>query len=157
MNIALRTMAVVLASPLLTFLTTIPFPFSHSHPDYEYYKGQIAQLSKTKQLDLSELNAGKWKIACLFGGYTIPSITMRKYGVVSKLDRFYQPLKDWPLMRFGEIEEHETMIAYVDQDDLVYFVHFGVAPDQFSYRHFTQEHVERCVSRENAIINLADI
>ena len=107
----------------LTFFTIIPFTFSTSNPDYSYLHERIGEIGRGEKLNVSNLNNGNWTTACLFGGYTDPSIHMKKLGKVSLIDRVYQPLKGWSWWRLGQVEEHEIMVAYVDNFGVVTFVH----------------------------------
>lgn len=124
----------------------IPFPYSFNHDDYQLFKPKISTLKAGERLDFTELNGGRWKTACLFGGYTRPSVTMAKKGKLSVFDSYYQPLKSWGLIRLDEVEEGEAMISYVDRRNGVHFVHFEIAPKTDLYS--SLEHAELCTTVE---------
>jgi len=107
-----------------TLLVACLFQYSFRHPNYKAFQAQIENLSDNKSINFSNLNNGKWKTACLFGGYTNPSYFMKKHGDVSWIDYIYQPMKAWPIVRIAQVEEHEALIAYVDDFNNVHFVHF---------------------------------
>jgi len=134
------------------FLTFgLPFLYSVDHAGYQLFEPKITQLDTTKKLDLVQLNRGEWREACLFGGYTHPSEVMGKKGKVSFFDSYFQQLKSWGLLRLGEVEEWESMIAYVDNSEDVHFVHFGATMKSGIGN--TLEHFEKCTTRERPWIS----
>src|SRR5258708_7587900 len=71
--------------------------YDRSDPTYHRYLEAFERLrvpldqrgaKKEDFVDLSPLNNGEWKTACLFGGYTMPLDEMRALGAtISEIDR----------------------------------------------------------------------
>lgn len=140
----------VLLIPLAMLIVNISFPFSTRHPDYEIFQAEISNLTDSNGLNLTQLNNGNWKHACLFGSYTNPSYEMASYGRVGWFDFFYQPMKAWPIIRLAQIEEHEAMIAFTDNSDKVTFIHFRSGRTKTER---SLEHISVCSTRDKPIIN----
>jgi hypothetical protein len=59
-------------------------------------------------VDLSGLNNGEWKTACLFGGYTNPLDEMRALGAnISEKDRARMTEAGSRGLRLSQVEEYE--------------------------------------------------
>ncbi len=123
-----RALYLLFAFPIVVLLTTFPFAFSHRHPQYADFSEIIYNAKPSQKINFAVVNDGDWTKLCFFGGYTNPLGTMRKFGDVTVFDRVYQFFKGLPLLRFGQVEESETMIAYVDGQNVVHFIHFRVTP-----------------------------
>jgi len=137
--------AIVIAIPIggLIVLSQVPYPYSRDHPDYDRYRAEIARMHETGTLNLAELNEGNWTDACLFGGYSTPSKTMKDHGELRVLDtnEVLRQLKNAFSFRLAEVEEFEAMIAYVDPGGTVEAIHFE--PVGLHLQNF-----ERCTTRE---------
>ena len=135
--------------PVCTLLIATFLPYSYTHADYSKFQTKIKKLDTKQGLDLSNLNQGKWKTACLFGGYTNPSYIMDEYGEIRWIDTIYQPMKALPILRLAQVEEHEALIAFVDYSNQVSFIHFksGLTKSRRSL-----EHVSKCTSRTHPIM-----
>ena len=124
-RLLVRTLLLTAGLAVLTFFTTFPFRYSAGHPDFQHLSKNIAKSKGSEKLNISGLNNGNWSTACLFGGYTNPSHHMAKFGKISIADQLYQPLKSWSVWRFGQVEEHETMIAYSEKSGSTTFIHLN--------------------------------
>lgn len=129
----------------------IPFFYSSSHPNYEHYQEKIINLRAgvNDTIDFTALNSGKWTMACLFGGYTNPLAYMQNYGRVTMPDRIFQSYKGWSLVQFGQVAEHETMIAYVDNLGVVTFINFAKSP-----MHGSIENEKLCTKRADPVLQV---
>ncbi|MEP3279222.1 MAG: hypothetical protein ABJN26_13220 [Stappiaceae bacterium] len=144
----LRTLALTACIlSVLVFAITRPIFYSGSHTDYRQLKSDIWNFSASSPLDLTALNGGRWRTACLFGGYSSPSEDMRKFGRLSFFDRIYQPMKSWIPFRIGEVAEHEVVLAFVDWRGRVEFIHFDTVTAEGSLEDF-----KGCVSRDYPFI-----
>jgi hypothetical protein len=93
-------------------------------------------------VDLSGLNNGEWKTACLFGGYTNPLDEMRALGAnISEKDRARMTEAGSRGLRLSQVEEYELAIAYIDLSNNARFIHFetGVGAEG--------EHQRQCISK----------
>ena len=135
--------------PILTLFTATFFPYSYTHPSYPEFKTKIEAINENKGLDFSNLNNGRWKTACLFGGYSNPSYMMDEYGKIGWVDTFYQPMKALPIVRLAQVEEHEAIIAYVDRSNQVSFIHFKSGRNKSGR---SLEYVSKCTSRTHPIL-----
>ena len=106
--------------------------------------------TKDDYIDLSELNSGEWKTACLFGGYTDPLEAMRVHGAnIDEKDRVRFTEAGSRGFRLGQVEEHEMAIAFVDLGNNARFIHFrtGIGPGG--------QHLRRCISKPQTQLYLA--
>ena len=93
-------------------------------------------------LDLSQVNKGEWKTACLFGGYTRPLDEMQALGAtISEKDRARMTEAGSRGFRVSQVEEQEIVIAFVDLGNNARFIHFhtGIGPEG--------QHFQRCISK----------
>ena len=106
--------------------------------------------TKDDYIDLTELNNGEWKTACLFGGYTFPLEAMQALGAnVNEKDRVRLTEAGSRAFRLGQVEEHEMAIAFVDLGNNAQFIHFrsGIGPEGQGLR--------RCISKPETRLYLA--
>lgn len=141
----IRAVLFLAALTVLTFFAGFPFTFSTGHPDYQTLSKSISKSRGAEKLDISILNNGNWLTACLFGGYTDPVTHMKAIGKISIADRLYQPLKSWSVWRISQVEEHETMVAYSDQNGWITFIHMNSTNTSNMLAHHKQ-----CTSRSEA-------
>jgi hypothetical protein len=132
--------------------------YDRSHPDYQHYADLFDRLStkiarngitNEDAVDLSQLNAGAWKMACLFGGYTDPLQDMYALGAnISPKDQIRLTESGSRGFRLGPVEETEMPIAYVDLENNANFIHFerGFGPEG--------QHFKRCIPRSEARLPL---
>jgi hypothetical protein len=123
--------------------------YDRSDPTYHRYLGVFERLrvlldqrgAKGEDfVDLSELNNGEWKTACLFGGYTMPE--MRALGAnISENDRVRMTEAGSRGFRLAQVEEQEVVIAFVDLSNNAQFIHFDtvIGPEG--------QHLKRCISK----------
>ena len=133
--------------------------YDRQHPEYERYARAFAAARQKYEsagevddrLDLSSLNGGDWKVACVFGGYTRPLEHMQRLGAsVSDMDRLRLTEAGTRGFRLGQVEEFEMMIAFIDHQDRAHFIHFesGIgSPGQY---------FEKCISRPDTTMELGD-
>jgi hypothetical protein len=132
--IALAILGVVAWLMGLTYKPTC----GQSHPDYERYAEALNRLrvsissrrmiADDDAIDLSELHQGKWKIACVFGGYTSPLEKMRALGAsISQEDQSCWTEAGSRGFRLAQVEESEMAIAYADLENNAHFIHFNFA------------------------------
>jgi hypothetical protein len=150
--------AAVLLLVLVVELSYKP-TYDQSHPDYDRYAEAFNRLSVSLSrrgitnddaIDLSELNGGEWKIACVFGGYTRPLETMRALGGnINQKDQLRWTEAGSRGFRLGQVEEREMAIAYVDLNNNTQFIHFeyGIGPEG--------QHFEKCISRPETRLTFA--
>jgi hypothetical protein len=116
-------------------------------PDYEPIASELKRYravfkgrppAKGDELDLSGLNKGDWRTACLVGGYN-------NYMRVMK-DR--DPV-DWTFEMRGFVDEFEMALAYVDTAGNPHVMHFkeGIGSDG--------QHFKKCISKPEMTIPLA--
>jgi hypothetical protein len=120
-------------------------------PDYRRYSPVFARLRKELDrrdiadqdvIDLSSLNDGNWKTACVFGGYTDPLEEMRTFGAtISGKDEVHLANARSRGFRIGPVEEFEIMIAYVNLSNHAHFVHFERGIGSWG------QHFEKCISK----------
>jgi hypothetical protein len=106
--------------------------------------------TKEDAIDLSELNAGNWKIACVFGGYTNPLEMMRALGAnINEKDRLRLTESRSRGFRLTQVEESEMAITYVDLSNNAKFIHFdhGIGPEG--------QHLQKCIGRPEKRVLLA--
>jgi hypothetical protein len=91
--------------------------YDQAHPDYGRYAETFRRLSvpisrrgitSDDAIDLSELNGGKWQVACVFGGYTNPLEAMRAFG--ANIDEKDQ-------LRLTEAGSRGFRLAQVEESD----------------------------------------
>jgi hypothetical protein len=103
-------------------------PYSDRDPDLSWLRAKLDQFESgatAASIDLSRLNEGDWAIACLFGGYTHPTDRIQKLGgSLSFIDRLRFFALSTLTLRFGEVEEYEVVIAYVDKGGRAEFLFF---------------------------------
>jgi hypothetical protein len=133
--------------------------YDRSDPTYDRYLQAFEHLrvpldqrgaQKEDFVDLSELNNGEWKTACLFGGYTMPLDEMRALGAnISEKDRVRLTEAGSRGFRLGQVEEHEMLIAFVDLSNNARFIHFhtGIGPEG--------QNLKRCISKPETRLVLA--
>ena len=141
--------SILLKVAVFTLLVACLFQYSVRHPNYKEFQAQIKNLSNNNSINFSNLNNGKWKTACLFGGYTNPSYFMKKHGNIGWIDYIYQPMKAWTIIRLAQVEEHEALIAYVDDFKNVHFVHFKSGRTKTER---TLEHFQKCTTHNKPTI-----
>jgi hypothetical protein len=123
--------------------------YDRGDPDYHRFSPIFAELeggieqhpSTERAIDLSQLNGGSWKTACLFG-YTDPLQTMQKLGAtIDAKDETRLTEARSRGFRAAQVEEFEMMIAYIDLANRAHFVHFerGLGAEG--------QHLEQCVSK----------
>lgn len=118
--------------------------FNRLRPDLDY-RGA----TKDDFIDLSDLNNGEWKTACLFGGYTSPLDTMRTLGAnVAEKDRARLTEAGSRGFRLAQVEEQEMAIAFVDLGNNARFIHFrsGIGPEG--------QNLKRCISKPETRLSL---
>jgi hypothetical protein len=147
---SVAALCVVAAVGLLIELSYRP-SYDRSDPNYHRYlavfnslRMQLDQRGTTEDdyVDLSELNNGEWKTACLFGGYTRPLEEMRGLGAsINEKDLIRLTEAGSRGFRLGQVEEQEMAIAFVDLSNNVRFIHFetGIGPEG--------QHFRKCISR----------
>jgi len=114
LKVFLRVIMGVIAILILIFFTGFPHGFSTGHPNYQEYARLIDEAEPGTVVDFSAVNSGNWQTLCIFGAFTNPSRRMTVHGKVSIPDRVLLFLAGLPFMHIGEVEEGESMIAYVD-------------------------------------------
>jgi hypothetical protein len=151
-------LAVLGAATVLLELSYRP-TYDQSHPDYHRYAETFDRLSvpistrgitNEDAIDLSELNAGEWKIVCVFGGYTKPLETMRALGAnINEKDQLRLTEAGSRGFRLAQVEESEMAIAYVDLNNNAQFIHFenGIGPEG--------QHFQKCIARPETRLLLA--
>lgn len=132
--------------------------YDESDPDYAHYSRALAEArtildrrdpTAADRIDLSRLNGGRWKTACVFGGYGEPIAEMDKRSVaVSDRDRARLIAARSMGARLATVEEYEAMIAYVDLSDTAHFIHFrdGLGAGG--------QHFVRCISKPETRVPL---
>lgn len=144
---------IILLFFLLCIIINFPpsfFLYDEGWGKYNFYKEKIANLDAGESIDFSDINNGEWTRLCIFGGYTNPHKYMKNYGNVSIFDRMSGFIKKASLFRFDEIEELETAVAYVREDQSVKIIHINSSPALLSF--FSLEHVRKCTLRDNPVI-----
>jgi hypothetical protein len=119
--------------------------FDRLRPDLDY-RGA----TRDDYIDLSELNNGEWKTACLFGGYTDPLKTIQMLGAnIDEKDRARMTEAGSRSLRIGQVEEQEMAIAFVDLRNNARFIHFrtGIGPEG--------QHLQKCISKPQTMLYLA--
>lgn len=100
-------------------------------------------------LDLGSLNNGNWTTACVYGGYNNPRQEMIDLGgKVSAADEARLADARTRSMRAAEVEETESMIAYIDSAGDAHFLHFRGGFGQFA------EFGKRCISKAETLARL---
>lgn len=142
---------------LLTFLYNPEF--DRSDPNYPRYQEAFDVLSSkldsetaNLSIDLSHLNNGEWKVACVLGGYTSPVEQMQTLGAnINERDRDRMTEARTRGFRLAEVEEFEIAIAFVDLDNNARFIHFerGIGADG--------QHLKRCISKPETKLFLAPL
>ena len=105
---------------------------------------------KEDAIDLSRLNNGAWKMACIFAGYTNPLEDMRALGAnIDQKDELRLTAATTRGFRLGQVEEFEMLIAYVDPGNSARFIHFqsGIGPEG--------QHFRRCIPKPETQLFLA--
>jgi hypothetical protein len=145
---------------LLVELSWTP-AYDHSDPNYHRYaeafdrlRVQLDRRGATNKdfIDLSQLNNGDWKTACLFGGYMYPLGDMQALGAkISAKDRWRLSQAGWRGFRAGQVEEEEMAIAYVDLNNSAQFIHFasGIGPEG--------QHFKKCISKPQTRLVLGQV
>lgn len=108
-------------------------------------------LTKEDYIDLSQLNDGDWKTACLFGGYTRPLDEMLALGAtISEKDQIRLTEAGTRRFRIGQVDEFEIMIAFVDLSNNARFIHFhnGIGP--------AGQHFQKCISKPETTLVLGE-
>ena len=135
---------------LLVELSWTP-TYDQSDPNYRRYIETFDRLRRELDVrgatnedfvDLSQLNNGEWKTACLFGGYTYPLNDMQALGAqISKKDRVRLTQAGLLGFRAGQVEEEEMAIAYVDFKNNAQFIHFasGIGSEG--------QYLKKCISK----------
>jgi hypothetical protein len=133
--------------------------YDRSDPTYHRYLEAFERLrvpldqrgaQKEDFVDLSELNNGEWKTACLFGGYTMPLDQMRALGAnISEKDRVRMTEAGSRGFRLGQVEEREMVITFVDPSNNAHFIHFhtGIGPEGQNFK--------RCIAKPETRLVLA--
>ena len=134
--------------------------YDRAHPDYDHYAQvferlrepvSVRGLAGEHAIDLSDLNRGEWKVACLFGGYTDPLETMRALGAnIDEKDRLRWTAAGSRGFRLAQVEEKEMAIAFADLGNTARFIHFksgiGSAGQNF----------QKCIERPETRLLLCD-
>ena len=153
-------LCVIGAVALLVELSHRP-TYDQSDPNHRRYveafdrlRVPLDQRGATKQdfVDLSQLNKGEWKTACLFGGYTRPLEEMQALSAnISERDRVRMTEAGSRGFRMGQVEEQEMAIAYVDLSNNAQFIHFasGVGP--------ARQHFKKCISKPQTRLFLGEV
>ena len=153
----------IVALPIIGFALLLGMFFDkptydQSHPDYRRYAEAFDRLgaqihgrefTKEDAIDLSELNRGEWKIACVFGGYTDPVEKMRALGAnINEKDQLRWT--ETRGFRLAPVEESEMAIAYMDLGNNAQFIHFksGIGPEG--------QHFEKCIAKPQTRLFLAN-
>jgi hypothetical protein len=135
---------------LLVELSYTP-AYDQSDLDYQRYSDafdrlrlQIDSRGTTKEdvIDLSQLNKGEWKMACVFGGYTKPVEKMRELGAnINEKDQVRMTEAESRGFRLGQVEEFEMAIAYFDLNSNAQFIHVesGIGPEG--------QYFQKCISK----------
>jgi hypothetical protein len=143
-------LAILGVAVLLVALSYRP-SYDQAHPEYGRYAEAFHRLSvqfsargitSDDAVDLSELNRGEWKVACVFGGYTSPLETMRACNAnIDEKDQLRLSEAGSRGFRLAQVEESEMAIAYVDFDNNAHFIHFkhGIGPEG--------QHFQKCIVR----------
>ena len=153
--------AVLGAITVLLFELSWSPTYDQSDPNYRRYteafdrlRVQLGKRGATTEdfVDLSQLNNGEWKTACLFGGYTYPLADMQGLGAhISEKDRVRLTAAGLRGFRAGQVEESEVAIAYVDLNNNAKFIHFesGIGPEG--------EHFKKCISKPETRLILGEV
>lgn len=133
--------------------------YDQSHPNYRHFAEVFDSLrpeldyrgtTEDDYIDLSELNSGEWKTACLFGGYTDPLEAMRALGAnIDEKDHVRFTEAGSRRFRLGQVEEQEMAIAFVDIGNNARFIHFrtGIGKEG--------QGLQRCISKPQTRLYLA--
>ena len=143
--------AIVGGVPALLFVELSWKPaYDQSDPDYQRYSEEFDRLraqidsrgtTNDDAIDLSRLNNGEWKTACLLGGYSNPLRTMQELGAkIGEKDRMRLTEAGSRAFRLAQVEEYEMAIGYVDLGNNARFIHFrsGIGPEGKRF--------QRCIS-----------
>ena len=158
------TVVIIAALPMLAIVVLLVElsyqpAYDRSDSNYQRYseafdrlRVQLDRYGTTKDdvIDLSQLNNGAWKVACVFSGYTNPLEEMRALDAnISEKDQLRLTEAGSRGFRLGQVEEFEMMIAYVDLSNNAQFVHFasGFGPEG--------QHFQKCISRPETRLFLA--
>lgn len=124
-------------------------------PDYPPFAAEFARLEATFDkrppnardgLDLVQLNGGRWRTACFFGGYEDPLGTMERIGGrITPADRKRMLEADGGF-RMAPVEEGEAVIGYVDLQGDAHFIHFARGPGAET------QHFQQCIRKPDTII-----
>ncbi len=149
--IAASSLAIGGSGALLAFEVLRKPIYDQNDPDYSRYSEIFARLeeqlarremSSQETIDLSPLNGGDWRTACVFGGYNDPLKEMRNLGaVVSDIDQHRLSEAGSRGFRLSQVEEFEMMIAYVDRYNHAHFIHFERGIGALG------QHLRACISK----------
>lgn len=132
--------------------------YDYDHPAFERYAARFSALAAVFRnrgpngydtIDLAALNDGEWTTACVFGGYTTPSVAMANLGaLVSDADERRLREAGSGGFRFDEVEEFEMMLVYVDPHNRAHFIHFpnGIGPNG--------QHLRKCIVKPETVVLL---
>lgn len=132
--------------------------YDESSPDYHRYSAvfihfekELSQrnMSSKDSIDFSHLNGGEWKVVCVFGGYTNPLQEMQRLGaLIRDVDRDRLMEAGSSRFRLSQVEEFESMVAYIDSRDQANFLHFehGIGVDG--------QHYKKCIRKPDTTLIL---
>ena len=143
--ISLFTGFLAVLAAVVLHLGTASLP-GETHPQYAQFMSELERhrtIAKSRilqvgdKLDVSTLNDGNWRTACLAGGY-------KNYArVINARD----PV-DWKPKQSAFIDEFEMALVYVDVVGIPNVMHFrsGIGPQG--------QHFERCITKPHTKISL---
>lgn len=142
---------------LIVFATSWTPRYDDDDPRYQFLAQQIAAIAErwskddfgNNSVDLTLLNDGRWKSACILGGYNSALDELEKLGATVSPDNQTRliELKEKGF-RISEVEEFEVMVVFVDSSNEGQFIHFegGLGPDG--------QHLKKCTYRSNPKLEL---
>ncbi|MEO5323437.1 hypothetical protein PV773_08935 [Mesorhizobium sp. CC13] len=149
--------AIVLLVALMVFATSWTPQYDDDDPRYHFLTQQITSIAErwskgdfgNNSVNLTLLNDGRWKAACILGGYNSALDELEKLGAtVSEANKARLVELRENGFRISEVEEFEMMIVFVDSANEGRFIHFesGLGPDG--------QHLKKCTYRSNPKLEL---
>jgi hypothetical protein len=125
------------------------FFYDDERPDARIVRTALAAAGKRARevpVDLSAVNGGEWKVACLVGGYERPVSVTHQFARQHRIyTRRLSRLSAW--LWITEVPEPDLALTYITSDDVLRV---------FRLRGRFYEHVRVCTVRAKPLVLLAD-